>query len=187
MHDHPSLQLFAQYFYVQLCPWKPPEDFASFQLLGIHRQTDCDMQLTIVGKANALQTSTSIYQRSCRKNKPSLWMSGNPSLLLQPGVAGVALSRGDDKCGHQVSAALCSLLTFLPSSNGCGKELFKKVTLVKTSPLSTFRAKAAVASCLPFAASCPLLHFQGAPAITGSLLPSILKKGEEMGSLNKIA
>lgn len=74
-----------------------------------------------------------------------------------------------------------------PSSNGCGKELFKKVTLVKTLPLSTFRAKAAVASCLPLAASCPLLHFQGAPAITGSLLPSILKKREEMRSLNKIA
>lgn len=48
-----------------------------------------------------------------------------------PGVAGVALSREDDKCGYQVSAALCFLLTFLPSSNGCGKESLKKGNFCK--------------------------------------------------------
>jgi len=44
--------------------------------------------------------------------------------FLQPPLytlAGGVASGVDDKRGDQVSARLCFLLTFLPSSNGCGR------------------------------------------------------------------
>lgn len=77
----------ADYFYTLFCLWRyffvPPVDFAFFQLFNMQCETNCEMQLLSVEKANAPQSSKSIYQRSCR-NKSSFWMPGklrdcNPS------------------------------------------------------------------------------------------------------------
>lgn len=104
-----------------------PEDFASFHLLGMHRETDCEVQFTLAGKENALQTFTSIYQRSCWK-KPSKTLDARKCKFPSKPWRGWGGPSRDDKCCHQVSAALCFLLTFPPSSNGWGKESLKKVT-----------------------------------------------------------
>lgn len=85
-HDHHSLQLFAQYFSVQLCPWG-----VRFLPLTWHAQGNWlwnKIHFCWEGKCSP-NFYINLPKKLLKKKQPRFWMPGNPSFLLHPGVTGV--------------------------------------------------------------------------------------------------